>query len=602
MTSINTNLSALNAQNNLQKQTKEMDQSMARLASGLRINSAADDAAGSAIASKMEATVRSLGVAIRNANDAISLTQTAEGALGEIENILQRMRELSVQAGNSTLSASDRSAIQDEVTALTAEINDIASSTNFNGVQLLDGTNSSIDFQVGVDATDALSVDLQSSSAADLGLSGSMGANVLTSGRIVLGTTEILDEDGIKFNGENFLSANIADISSVTNGANVIAAGINLNTSVHGVVATAFNRVVGAEMGADFQMTATLAITTEGAAETIAIQSSMSDLVDQINLQVQGVTASLGANNSLILENTNGNNIIIGNGGNEVGFTEDTYEGMFTLENVDGSAVKIELGNLANGYVQAVTATPTSLGQYGLNETDGKVTKSIAVTSSVLATTDQIKINDVMIGATTLNSAEAKAAAINAVSSASGVTATATTTMFVDLNFDQNATDTSFEVNGTAIAVSTLNSVSDVAAAINTADVGVKATASTEGLLKLFDAGGGNITIDLLSPTSYVTTVTDADNAEADTAQASAENNPLEPPINSGYDSNEEYFDVELEQIPGAQPKTPLTAANVVSKIRESYQLATFNCNTDDDAEFFDAEFNDFYDDDGDGE
>ena len=89
MTSINTNLSALNAQNNLQKQTKEMDQSMARLASGLRINSAADDAAGSAIASKMEATVRSLGVAIRNANDAISLTQTAEGALGEIENILQ---------------------------------------------------------------------------------------------------------------------------------------------------------------------------------------------------------------------------------------------------------------------------------------------------------------------------------------------------------------------------------------------------------------------------------------------------------------------------------------------------------------------------------
>ena len=102
----------------------------------MRINTAADDAAGSAIASKMEAQVRSLGVAIRNGHDAISMTQTAEGALGEMENILQRVRELAVQAGNSTLSVSDRTAIQDEVTALTSEMNDIASTTNFNGVNV----------------------------------------------------------------------------------------------------------------------------------------------------------------------------------------------------------------------------------------------------------------------------------------------------------------------------------------------------------------------------------------------------------------------------------------------------------------------------------
>ena len=106
--SINTNTSALAAQKSMQNQTREMDEAMARLSSGLRINSAADDAAGSAIASKMEAQVRSLDVAIRNSYDAISMTQTAEGALGEMENILQRTRELAVQASNSTLSSSDR--------------------------------------------------------------------------------------------------------------------------------------------------------------------------------------------------------------------------------------------------------------------------------------------------------------------------------------------------------------------------------------------------------------------------------------------------------------------------------------------------------------
>ncbi len=139
MTSINTNMGALKSLQSLDKVNSDMSEAMERLSSGLRINSAADDAAGSAIASKMESAVRSLDVAIRNSHDAISMTQTAEGALGEIENILQRIRELSVQASNSTLSASDRSMIQSEVTALTAEIDKIAGNTNFNGVNLLDG-------------------------------------------------------------------------------------------------------------------------------------------------------------------------------------------------------------------------------------------------------------------------------------------------------------------------------------------------------------------------------------------------------------------------------------------------------------------------------
>ena len=513
MVSVNTNIAALMAQKSMSDQIAKSDQAIERLSTGLRINNAADDAAGTAIASKMESQVRSLGVAIRNGHDAISMTQTAEGALGEMENILQRVRELAVQAGNSTLSASDRSAIQDEVTALTNEVNDIAKNTNFNGVKLLDGSNSSINFQVGVNSSDALNVKLESASATDLGLSDSSGANVFTSGRVVLGALNSMAVDAVKLNGQNIFSTAIVTTASTTNGASIIADGINLNTANHGAVATVFNKVVGTEMGADFTMTASLTITTEGAAETIVVQSSMSDLVDQINLQVQGVVATLGSNNSLILSNTNGNNIIIGAGGNEVGFTEATYEGMYTLENVDGSAVKIELGNLANGYVQAATATNTNMNFLGLNETSGEgSTKGLAVSTDILAVTDDIRINDVQVGATVIDSAQAKAAAVNAISDQTGVTASASTTVFLDLNFDIDATNTTFEINGTAIAVAALNSVSDVAAAINTADVGVVATASNEGLLKLFDAGGANITIDMVASSGYVSAMSDADN------------------------------------------------------------------------------------------
>ena len=136
MTSINTNIGAMVAQKNMLDNNKDLDQAMARISSGLRINSAADDAAGSAIATKMETQVKSLGVAIRNANDAISLTQTAEGALSEVENVLIRMRELSVQAGNSTLNASDRAQIQTEMNQLAAEIESIASKTNFKIIWL----------------------------------------------------------------------------------------------------------------------------------------------------------------------------------------------------------------------------------------------------------------------------------------------------------------------------------------------------------------------------------------------------------------------------------------------------------------------------------
>ncbi len=510
MVSVYTNIAALSAQKSMSDQIFKSEQAIERLSTGLRINHAADDAAGSAIASKMEAKVRSLVVAIRNGHDAISMTQTAEGALGEMENILQRVRELAVQAGNSTLSSSDRIAIQEEVTALTDEINDIALTTNFNGVKLLDGTNSSLNFQLGVDAVDQLNVVLESSKTSDLGLTASMGSKLFTSSRIELVDVSGIAVDAIKINGKNHVSTQSATLVGTTNAAELLANAINTNTVKHGAVATAFNKVVGAEMGNSFTMTNSFSI----GGVTIGVKGTMQEVVDEINESVAGVIATLGNNNSLILSNNDGGQIIVaGNAPGSVGLIADTYEGFYSLSNVDGSDVKIELGNLANGYVQAATATPTSLGNYGLNETNGAGhTKGIAVTTDILSITDQIKINDVLVGATILDTAQAKAAAINNISAKSGVTATASTTMFLGLDFSKSPTDTSFKVNGNAIAVSSLGSVQQVASAINTANVGVVASASPAGLLQLFDSAGGNITIDLTSPVDFVSSATDADN------------------------------------------------------------------------------------------
>ena len=516
MASINTNISALSAQKSMSDQITKSEQAIERLSTGLRINHAADDAAGSAIASKMESQVRSIGVAIRNGHDAISMTQTAEGALGEMENILQRVRELAVQAGNNTLSASDRTAIQQEVDALTDEINDIASATNFNGVNLLDGSTTSVNFQVGANASDSLSVDLESSSASDLGLSGKLGANVFTSGRVVLGTANSVDTDAIKINGQDFLAAAVtATTASTLTAAAVIAAQINENTATHGAVADAFNRVEGGSMGSDFTMTSDFTITSGGTAEVIAIQSNFDDVITAINLGVADVTASKGENNQLILSNTTGNQIQLSGESHQVGITAATYEGMYTLENIDGSAVKIELGNLANGYVQETDATAVHMNLFGLNEVSAGKTKGFAVSTDKIAVTDDIRINGVQLGATTLDTAQAKAAAINAISDQSGVTAKATTIVDLELDFNVTAVNTSLLINGVAIEANDLDSVSDFVTEINDqtkGPFGVVASATDEGLLRLTNENGGDIKLSPVTVAGFITAVTDGDN------------------------------------------------------------------------------------------
>jgi flagellin len=159
---INTNLVSINAQRNVASSQNALSTTMQRLSSGLRVNSAKDDAAGLAIAERMGAQVRGMNVAIRNANDGVSLAQTAEGAIGKIGDALQRMRELAVQSANGTNNAGDRDNLQTEFSQLRAEITRLVSGTSFNGQNILDGSNPTFTFQVGANnlTTDQIDVDL----------------------------------------------------------------------------------------------------------------------------------------------------------------------------------------------------------------------------------------------------------------------------------------------------------------------------------------------------------------------------------------------------------------------------------------------------------
>jgi flagellin len=155
---INTNVASLNAQRNLNSSSMDLATSLQRLSSGLRINSAKDDAAGLAISERMTTQIRGMNVAMRNANDGVSLAQTAEGSLDSVSNSLQRIRELAVQSANATNSTSDRAALDAEAQQLKSEINRVATQTNFNGVKLLDGSFANQSFQVGANAGEVISI------------------------------------------------------------------------------------------------------------------------------------------------------------------------------------------------------------------------------------------------------------------------------------------------------------------------------------------------------------------------------------------------------------------------------------------------------------
>lgn len=221
MISVNTNVSSLNAQRNLSQSGSDLATSMERLSSGMRINSAKDDAAGLQISNRLTSQINGLGVAQRNANDGISMAQTAEGAMQESTSILQRMRELALQSANGSNSTEDRESLQKEVVALQDELTRISDTTSFGGQQLLDGTFGSRNFQVGSNANETISISL-SSTAAD-----QIGSNEGTTNITSTGGNVVFNVDGDSFTVDATAAATASEK----------AAAINATTGDHGVTA-----------------------------------------------------------------------------------------------------------------------------------------------------------------------------------------------------------------------------------------------------------------------------------------------------------------------------------------------------------------------------
>ena len=307
---INTNVASLNAQRNLSRSQGLLNQSLERLSTGLRINSAKDDAAGLAISERFTTQIRGLNQAVRNASDGISLAQTAESALGELTNNLQRIRELAVQSTNATNSASDRAALNAEVQQRIAEIDRIAKQTSFNGVKVLDGSAGTITFQVGANVGETISVALnQGVTASAVGTIKTFSSAAFTAGDagdstlLEFGTGADADAYGsvtIAGNGtaqdavDAINSANLTGISAFVNDAGFVSVITDVGTDVlmaeTGTGTTP--PVLGLNGNSAVDNTANIAAV---AVDTVANSNFAIARVDSALTTVNGLRGTLGA-------------------------------------------------------------------------------------------------------------------------------------------------------------------------------------------------------------------------------------------------------------------------------------------------------------------
>ncbi len=475
---INTNVQSMNAQRNLTISGNQQSEAMDRLTSGKRINSAADDAAGLSIASRMTSQIRGLDQAVRNANDGISLIQTAEGALDESSNILQRMRELSVQSANGTFSDGNRATLDAEVQQLVKELDRISETTSFNGQNILDGSLGSVDLQVGSEANQTIELNVGAMDSKSLGL-GSTSGDVMGAATDLANLTS-LDFNDVMINGQSIMAAGETFDGSTEDAQDLLDA---INNNVNGVTA---EMVAVAELTTpgDGILTAAEEITitvtnTDATTSTYEIRDTenMDDVVDAINAAGGGaLSASLSENGELVVSATNAADITVadGSGGNTaLGTANTAAEGKLVLTSESGDAITIERGT--NG-------TYADLTQLGFRESNSAGTIEgfgIGTPGNSWGVGD-VNINGVEISATDTDSLAGKIKNINDVSDQTGVTATAFSTAELDMSSAVIVAG-SFNLNGTTVTVAaaTNQSVVDGLNAVKD-QTGITATLSGE--------------------------------------------------------------------------------------------------------------------------
>lgn len=513
---INTNIASLNAQRNLDRSQNLASVSLQRLSSGLRINSAKDDAAGLAISTRFDAQIRGTSVAIRNAGDGISLAQTGEGSLNNITTALQRMRELALQSANGSNTDLERSSIQEEVDQLKAEIASISKNTNFNGRNLLDGSFQNVSFQTGANVGETISVSIAKTTEATLGTAVTNGISSSTT------TGASLASGDLTINGISVPAANAAndgassaspELSSIT-----LAAAINSVADLSGVEAKVNANFVGGTSVASVSNTAGsvsingTSISLQGTGQAANLAADLQSVAEAINLHSgeTGVKAVVDLNNldagvSLVAED--GRNIqITGSTAASFGLkAAGTYTGTYTLVSRDGSDITIGSTTGKSQESAGLEIGTYSGSNSGIN--------GAAVTGSISA--GDLSINGVSIGPSLTSydnasttgkdgSAISIATAINQVSDKTGVTAKAQATQVTSSALTANQAVSGLQINGITINAAASGSGStssqQVALVVNAinekaAQTGVRAEVVDDNQFQLIADDGRNINV-----------------------------------------------------------------------------------------------------------
>lgn len=422
---INTNVAALNSQRQLVKSGLEQSQAMERLSSGKRVNTAADDAAGLAIANRMTSQILGLNQAVRNSNDGISMMQTAEGALDETTSILQRMRELSIQSANGIYSNADRSTLDAEVQQLKSEIDRIANTTTFNGQKLLDGTLGTVDLQVGALANQIVSLEIGKLDARGLGGNGAdiIGSNLsgISALTAITGSGNSLLIDGVS----------VGDLS----GAATVKEAVDLmNDRLDSVEVEQFVEAHGTSVGSGVIQagdSVTIAVAyDDGNSSTITSSynftgtSSLEELAAAITEQTGGsVQAGINEGGRLVLNAANAETITVTDATNATGGMDgSTFEAALGLLDLNGDGITVDYGS-------SISATTVANIGLDIRNNVGSVTgQAISTTATANLRAGDLLINGVEIGAVAYGSSATEQmdnllTAINAVSEQTGVVA-----------------------------------------------------------------------------------------------------------------------------------------------------------------------------------